>query len=122
QPHPHTREGGPSARGAHDAVGRRAGFAGPAAAAAGLPPGRSDEASIEMIRGLCAGVLGGAAGSGLALGGHEIIGNNSRWVNFTTVRCARWHHGNTVLIGDAAHTAHFSIGSGTKLAMEDALA
>src|SRR5205085_12149642 len=64
----------------------------------------------------------GAAGSGLALGGHEIIGNNSRWVNFTTVRCARWHHGNVVLIGDAAHTAHFSIGSGTKLAMEDALA
>jgi anthraniloyl-CoA monooxygenase len=43
-------------------------------------------------------------------------------VNFTTVRCARWHHGNVVLIGDAAHTAHFSIGSGTKLAMEDALA
>ncbi len=88
----------------------------------GLPPGRSDEASIEIIRGLCADVLGGAAGSGLALGGHGIAGNNSRWVNFTTVRCARWHHGNVVLIGDAAHTAHFSIGSGTKLAMEDALA
>jgi anthraniloyl-CoA monooxygenase len=92
----------------HEDVWRRA----PAAAAAGLPPGRSDEASIEMIRGLCAGVLGG----------HEIVGNNSRWVNFTTVRCARWHHRNVVLIGDAAHTAHFSIGSGTKLAMEDALA
>src|SRR5262249_56748031 len=95
---------------AHDDAWRRAGFAGPAAAAAGLPPGRSDEASIEMIRGLCAGVLGG----------HEIIGNNSRWVNFTTVRCARWYHGNVVLIGDAAHTAHFSIGSGAIQALGDA--
>jgi len=120
--YPYSRDASTFILEAHDDVWRRAGFAGPAAAAAGLPPGRSDEASIEMIRGLCAGVLGGAAGAGLALGGHEIIGNNSRWVNFTTVRCARWHHGNTVLIGDAAHTAHFSIGSGTKLAMEDALA
>ena len=86
-------------------------------APAGLPPGRSDEASIEIIRGLCAGVLGGPGA-----GGTIDDGNNSRWVNFTTVRCARWQHGNVVLIGDAAHTAHFSIGSGTKLAMEDALA
>jgi anthraniloyl-CoA monooxygenase len=38
------------------------------------------------------------------------------------VRCARWHHGNVALLGDAAHTAHFSVGSGTKLAMEDAIA
>ncbi|HEX6901025.1 MAG TPA: bifunctional salicylyl-CoA 5-hydroxylase/oxidoreductase [Thermoanaerobaculia bacterium] len=43
------------------------------------------------------------------------------WLNFTRVHCARWWHGNLVLIGDAAHTAHFSIGSGTKLAMEDAI-
>src|SRR5204863_2927862 len=42
--------------------------------------------------------------------------------NFTTVRNETWRHGNVVLLGDAAHTAHFSIGSGTKLAMEDALA
>jgi anthraniloyl-CoA monooxygenase len=43
------------------------------------------------------------------------------WLRFTIVRNARWHDGNVVLIGDAAHTAHFSIGSGTKLAMEDAI-
>jgi len=45
----------------------------------------------------------------------------SAWLNFRQVHCQRWHHGNTVLVGDAAHTAHFSIGSGTKLAMEDAI-
>lgn len=43
------------------------------------------------------------------------------WVTFLRVSCDRWHHGNVVLLGDAAHTAHFSIGSGTKLAMEDAI-
>ena len=46
----------------------------------------------------------------------------SAWLNFNRVLCERWHHRNIVLIGDAAHTAHFSIGSGTKLAMEDAIA
>ena len=56
------------------------------------------------------------------LGGHRILTNNSKWLNFHTVRNERWHDGNVVLLGDAAHTAHFSIGSGTKLAMEDALA
>jgi anthraniloyl-CoA monooxygenase len=45
----------------------------------------------------------------------------SAWLNFNRVLCSRWHHGNVVLIGDAAHTAHFGIGSGTKLAMEDAI-
>jgi hypothetical protein len=45
----------------------------------------------------------------------------SAWLNFNRVLCERWHHGNLVLIGDAAHTAHFGIGSGTKLAMEDAM-
>ena len=52
----------------------------------------------------------------------EVMANNSKWISFTTVRNERWRHGNVVLLGDAAHTAHFSIGSGTKLAMEDALA
>jgi anthraniloyl-CoA monooxygenase len=55
------------------------------------------------------------------LRGHRLIKNRSIWRNFPTVRCAKWHAGNVVLVGDAAHTAHFSIGSGTKLAMEDAI-
>jgi anthraniloyl-CoA monooxygenase len=55
------------------------------------------------------------------LAGHRLIKNRSIWRSFPTVRCGRWHAGNVVLLGDAAHTAHFSIGSGTKLAMEDAI-
>ncbi|MGK5729532.1 bifunctional salicylyl-CoA 5-hydroxylase/oxidoreductase [Streptomyces sp. URMC 124] len=57
-----------------------------------------------------------------ALGGRPLRSNNSAWTAFRTVVNERWHHGRTVLLGDAAHTAHFSIGSGTKLAVEDALA
>jgi anthraniloyl-CoA monooxygenase len=61
------------------------------------------------------------------LDGHRLQSNanhlrGSAWLNFNRVLCKRWHQGKTVLIGDAAHTAHFSIGSGTKLAMEDAIA
>src|SRR5438034_604999 len=56
------------------------------------------------------------------LRGHRLLKNRSLWRNFPTVRNGAWHHRNIVLIGDAAHTAHFSIGSGTKLAMEDAIA
>ncbi len=56
------------------------------------------------------------------LDGRPLRANNSRWISFGTVRCESWRAGNVVLLGDAAHTAHFSIGSGTKLAMEDALA
>ncbi|WP_176732713.1 FAD-dependent monooxygenase, partial [Streptomyces sp. MnatMP-M17] len=57
-----------------------------------------------------------------ALGGRSLRSNASSWTAFRTVVNDRWSHGNTVLLGDAAHTAHFSIGSGTKLAVEDALA
>ena len=57
-----------------------------------------------------------------ALGGHSLRSNKSAWTTFRTVTNAHWSHGNVVLLGDAAHTAHFSIGSGTKLAVEDALA
>ncbi len=56
------------------------------------------------------------------LAGHRLIKNRSIWRSFPTVRCGSWHAFNVVLVGDAAHTAHFSIGSGTKLAMEDAIA
>ena len=56
------------------------------------------------------------------LEGHRLIANRSIWRSFPTVRNARWHHENVVLIGDAAHTVHFSVGSGTKMAMEDAIA
>ena len=61
------------------------------------------------------------------LDGQRLMSNarhlrGSAWLNFHRVLCEEWHHRNVVLIGDAAHTAHFSIGSGTKLAMEDAIA
>ncbi|MDE3231559.1 MAG: FAD-dependent monooxygenase, partial [Chloroflexota bacterium] len=56
------------------------------------------------------------------LGGARLLSNNSKWISFATLKCGRWHDGNLALLGDAAHTAHFSIGSGTKLAMDDAIA
>ena len=56
------------------------------------------------------------------LKGHKLITNRSLWRNFPTIRCERWTADNIVLLGDAKATAHFSIGSGTKLAMEDAIA
>ena len=89
---------------------RRAGL--DAVPAESLAPGVSDEASVDFSRELFAD----------ALGGHQLFANNSKWINFVTVRNRRWRSGNVVLLGDAAHTAHFSIGSGTKLAMEDAVA
>jgi 2-polyprenyl-6-methoxyphenol hydroxylase-like FAD-dependent oxidoreductase len=62
-----------------------------------------------------------------SLDGHQLIGepsagSNAQWQNFRTVTNERWYDGKTVLVGDAAHTTHFSIGSGTKLAIEDAIA
>ena len=56
------------------------------------------------------------------LDGYDVVGNSSRWLDFPTVSNETWRYRNVVLLGDAAHTAHFSIGSGTKLAMEDAIA
>ena len=55
------------------------------------------------------------------LDGHPLLTNRSIWRQFATVRNAHWHYGNVVLLGDAAHTVHFSVGAGTKLAMEDAI-
>jgi anthraniloyl-CoA monooxygenase len=59
---------------------------------------------------------------GKYLDGHKLLTNKSSWISFATVRNQTWRHGNIVLVGDAAHTAHFSIGSGTKMAMEDSIA
>ena len=56
------------------------------------------------------------------LRGHELLSNNSKWIQFLLVKNENWFFDNVVLLGDALHTAHFSIGSGTKLAMEDAIA
>ncbi len=56
------------------------------------------------------------------LEGHRLVANRSIWRSFPTIRCRRWSHGNVVLLGDAAHTAHFSVGSGTRMAMLDAIA
>lgn len=57
-----------------------------------------------------------------ALEGAPLIPNNSIWRQFPNLWCDRWHDGNRVLVGDALHTAHFSIGSGTRLALEDVVA
>ncbi|HEY3238330.1 MAG TPA: FAD-dependent monooxygenase [Acidimicrobiia bacterium] len=76
------------------------------------PPGASDLKSKEYLEALFAEHLDG----------HPLLVNNSRWGNFRTIRCQRWWKDNAVIIGDAAHTAHFSVGSGTKMAMEDAAA
>jgi anthraniloyl-CoA monooxygenase len=75
-------------------------------------PGVSDDFALEKCEDLFRDHLEG----------HGLVGNNSKWLQFPTVTCERWHDGNVVLVGDAAHTAHFSVGSGTKLAMEDAIA
>lgn len=75
-----------------------------------------DEATEEQTIAFCERVFAGQ------LGGQRLMSNRSTWLSFVTVRNATWHHGNIVLLGDAAHTAHYSVGSGTKMAMEDAIA
>jgi anthraniloyl-CoA monooxygenase len=80
------------------------------------PPGASDEKTKTYLEKLFAEQIEG----------HPLLVNNSRWGNFRTRRAQGWRHrvGGTAiaLLGDAAHTAHFSVGSGTKMAMEDAVA
>jgi len=76
-----------------------------------------EQASAAYVERLFAAELRGADGKTA-----KVLTNRSHWRNFPAIRCATWHHGNIVLLGDAAHTAHFTIGSGTKLAMEDAIA
>jgi 2-polyprenyl-6-methoxyphenol hydroxylase-like FAD-dependent oxidoreductase len=75
-----------------------------------------DTASEDESRVICERVFAAT------LQGHPLISNRSIWRNFPWIWNDRWSHGNVVLIGDALHTAHFSIGSGTRLAIEDALA
>jgi 2-polyprenyl-6-methoxyphenol hydroxylase-like FAD-dependent oxidoreductase len=72
--------------------------------------------SIEESQAICEEVFADT------LGGHKLISNKSVWRNFPWIWNERWSHRNMVLIGDALHTAHFSIGSGTRLAIEDAIA
>jgi 2-polyprenyl-6-methoxyphenol hydroxylase-like FAD-dependent oxidoreductase len=80
------------------------------------PPGPSDDVTRTYLEKLFAEQIDGC----------PLLVNNSRWGNFRTWRARRWRHraGRTAvaLLGDAAHTAHFSVGSGTKMAMEDAIA
>ncbi|WP_255769031.1 bifunctional salicylyl-CoA 5-hydroxylase/oxidoreductase [Pseudarthrobacter sulfonivorans] len=108
--YPYSDEGSTFIVEMHDDVWHAAGF--DETASEIFPPGVSDEKAIAKIREIFAEELDG----------YEVLSNNSKWINFTTVRNQSWRKGNVVLLGDAAHTAHFSIGSGTKLAMEDSLA
>ena len=80
-------------------------------AAAERRPGENDERSMRFCEEVFAALLDG----------HGLIGNNSGWLSFGVMRNESWRAGNVALVGDAAHTAHFSIGSGTKLALEDAI-
>ena len=86
--------------------------AGLAANDAAVEKGGTDEKSIALLEEVFANDLQG----------RRLLTNRTRWARFPTVSLERWHTGNVVLIGDAAHTAHYTIGSGTKLAIEDGIA
>lgn len=77
-----------------------------------VAPGESDRRSLALLEDVFAEELKGRA----------LLANRTRWAQFPTVSLERWSAGNVVLLGDAAHTAHYTIGSGTKLALEDAIA
>jgi hypothetical protein len=75
-------------------------------------PGETDERSVRRLEAILSAEL--------ADGG--LLTNRTRWSRFTNLSLDRWHAGNVALLGDAAHTAHYTLGSGTKLALEDAIA
>jgi anthraniloyl-CoA monooxygenase len=79
-----------------------------------------DKASIDESIAFCEKLFAAYLGRSPLLSNARHL-RGSAWLNFSRVECQHWYDGNLVLIGDAAHTAHFSIGSGTKLAMEDAI-
>lgn len=79
---------------------------------AATAPGETDSASIDLLSDVFADDLKQ----------RPLLGNRSRWARFSTIGLDRWSTGNVVLLGDAAHTAHYTLGSGTKLALEDAIA
>jgi 2-polyprenyl-6-methoxyphenol hydroxylase-like FAD-dependent oxidoreductase len=72
--------------------------------------------TVEQSQAICERVFADT------LDGHPLVSNKSVWRNFPWIWNERWSHGNMVLIGDALHSAHFSIGSGTRLAIEDTIA
>ncbi|MFI7441634.1 FAD-dependent monooxygenase [Nonomuraea indica] len=76
------------------------------------PIGETDHASVALLEGVFAAELRG----------RRLLTNRTRWGRFTNLTLERWSTGNVVLLGDAAHTAHYTLGSGTKLALEDAIA
>ena len=77
----------------------------------------SQDESIALCENLFAKYLDGHR---LQSNASHLVGS-SAWLNFRRIKCERWNAGNVILLGDAAHTAHFSVGSGTKLALEDAI-
>lgn len=86
--------------------------AGLAAYDAATPVGQTDEASVRLLEKVFAEDLRGG----------RLLTNRTRWGRFTNLSLTRWSTDNTVLLGDAAHTAHYTLGSGTKLALEDSIA
>ncbi len=80
-----------------------------------------DQADVNQSIAFCEKLFAAYLGNSPLLSNARHL-RGSAWLNFNRIVCGHWHDGNRVLIGDAAHTAHFSIGSGTKLAMEDAIA